>query len=86
MNYPYPYAVIASPGTTGSGPQVAVSCHRTREAAIRAARRASREYREAMERHGGTTGGYLAVQWGLPRWRQWWPDMPPLPLELARAE
>lgn len=64
------YAVIPSHGCYGSGSKVhPVSRHRTIEAAEKKAAKATREYQDAMRRHGGSSGGYRVVEW--PHGEQW---------------
>lgn len=57
------YAVVPSHGRYGSGDRVtALSVHGERAEAIRRAARATRQFQDAMRRHGGTSGGYRVVE------------------------
>jgi len=55
------YAVVPGPGMYGQKGHV-VSRHKTPEAAIKAAERATKKYRETMQHHGGTSGSYYACE------------------------
>lgn len=73
----YPFAVIPSSGCTGGGAHNATSVHETAHAARMAADRLTAEYRRRMAAHGGSSGGYTAVEWGKSRNATFWDDMRP---------
>lgn len=59
----YPYAVVPSHGCYGSGSKVRPLCRATTlEAAKKKAAKATREYRAAMAKHGGSSGGYRVIK------------------------
>ena len=65
----YTYAVVESRGMHGSGEKVR-AVYRTNDLA-RAKKKAekfTREYRESMERHGGSSGGYRVVESENSEW------------------
>jgi hypothetical protein len=69
MSTKTPYAVVPTPGCYNAGSRVRpLSRHRTLEAADRAARRATREYRAGMARFGGSSGGYRVVEATCDAW------------------
>ncbi len=73
----YPYAVIRSAGCTGQGSVAVTSVHMTADAAKQRAARLTRQHQALMARHGGTSGGYVAVEWGRTRNQHFWDDMRP---------
>lgn len=73
----YAYAVIAGPGMVGSGKHAVEYCTDDRARALAYAARATRQYRDGMARHGGSSGQYVAVEWGQPRAATWYDDMRP---------
>lgn len=68
------FSVIPGPGMYGQGKVKVCSRHKTAEAANKAAEKATMEYREAMAKHGGTSGCFLAVEF---EGSEFWSDCPP---------
>ena len=71
------YAVVPSHGCYGSGSKVRpLSTHSTLARAERKAERATSEYRAAMRRYGGSSGGYRVVE-ARASWLGWELDRMP---------
>lgn len=62
----YRFAVIPGPGMHGDW-YTAIRCTDSRDVAIREAKLATRKHREAMARHGGSSGCFVAVEWDRGR-------------------
>ena len=77
----YAYAVFPSPGCYGDGQVSPVYCTDDRGRALDKARRMTAGYQRAMSRHGGSSGGYVAREWGRPRQDAAWADMMPPVIE-----